>query len=104
MDPDMQSLNLGVIGNCRTAALLDTRGRLVWWCFPRLDGDPIFSRRGKHHQTSLPLVSRSAAVRQFPITPRLNDCMSGSIREPGQPPPYLERRFEDMGGAIDLAA
>ncbi|HEY1244530.1 MAG TPA: glycoside hydrolase family 15 protein [Hyphomicrobiaceae bacterium] len=37
-------LDLGVIGNCRTAALLDTRGRLVWWCFPRFDSDPVFSR------------------------------------------------------------
>lgn len=40
----MQSLQLAAIGNCRTAALVDQRGKLVWWCFPRLDGDPIFSR------------------------------------------------------------
>jgi GH15 family glucan-1,4-alpha-glucosidase len=40
----MQSLDLAVIGNCRTAALLDTKARLVWWCFPRFDGDPLFSR------------------------------------------------------------
>ncbi|MBV9331578.1 MAG: glycoside hydrolase family 15 protein [Alphaproteobacteria bacterium] len=39
-----QSLDLAVIGNCRTAALLDERARLVWWCFPRFDGDPVFSR------------------------------------------------------------
>src|ERR1700741_1520255 len=38
------TLDLGVIGNCRTAALLDTRGRIVWWCFPRFDSDPLFSR------------------------------------------------------------
>src|SRR3569623_116878 len=37
-------LDLAVIGNCRTAALVDPTARLVWWCFPRLDGDPIFSR------------------------------------------------------------
>jgi GH15 family glucan-1,4-alpha-glucosidase len=37
-------LNLGIIGNCRTAALLDTAGRIVWWCFPRFDADPVFSR------------------------------------------------------------
>jgi GH15 family glucan-1,4-alpha-glucosidase len=37
-------LDLSVIGNCRTAALLDTGGRLVWWCFPRFDSDPVFSR------------------------------------------------------------
>jgi GH15 family glucan-1,4-alpha-glucosidase len=38
------SLDLGVIGNCRTAALIDTAGRIVWWCFPRFDSDPVFSR------------------------------------------------------------
>jgi len=37
-------LDLAVIGNGRTAALLDPSGRLVWWCFPRFDGDPVFSR------------------------------------------------------------
>ena len=37
-------LDLAVIGNCRTAVLADRRGRLVWWCFPRFDSDPVFSR------------------------------------------------------------
>ncbi len=37
-------LDLAVIGNGRTAALLNPKGRIVWWCFPRFDGDPIFSR------------------------------------------------------------
>jgi GH15 family glucan-1,4-alpha-glucosidase len=38
------ALDLAVIGNCHTAALIDTGGRLVWWCFPRFDSDPVFSR------------------------------------------------------------
>lgn len=37
-------LDLAVIGNGSTAALVDPTARLVWWCFPRFDGDPIFSR------------------------------------------------------------
>ncbi|HYS47414.1 MAG TPA: glycoside hydrolase family 15 protein [Xanthobacteraceae bacterium] len=37
-------LDLAVIGNGRTAALVDPTARLVWWCFPRFDGDPIFCR------------------------------------------------------------
>ena len=37
-------LDLAVIGNGRTAALLEPGSRLVWWCFPRFDSDPIFSR------------------------------------------------------------
>ncbi len=38
----MMNLNLGVIGNCTVSALVDEAGRMVWSCFPRLDGDPIF--------------------------------------------------------------
>ena len=32
------------LGNGRTAALVEPGSRLVWWCFPRFDSDPIFSR------------------------------------------------------------
>ena len=37
-------LDLAVIGNGRTAALVDPTSRIVWWCFPNFDGDPIFCR------------------------------------------------------------
>src|SRR5580704_5769114 len=37
-------LDLAVIGNGRTAALVNPMSRIVWWCYPRFDGDPIFSR------------------------------------------------------------
>src|SRR5438094_4537996 len=37
-------LDLAVIGNGNTAALVDPTARLVWWCFPRFDSDPVFSR------------------------------------------------------------
>ena len=36
------SLELGVIGNCEIAALIDDSARIVWSCLPRLDGDPVF--------------------------------------------------------------
>ncbi|MGO4872991.1 MAG: glycoside hydrolase family 15 protein [Roseiarcus sp.] len=38
------NLDLAVIGNSRIAALVDQRARIVWWCFPRFDSNPIFSR------------------------------------------------------------
>ena len=38
----MSGLDLGVIGNCSYAALIDPRGRVLWACLPRLDGDPVF--------------------------------------------------------------
>jgi GH15 family glucan-1,4-alpha-glucosidase len=37
-------LDLAVIGNGRTAALVEPASKIVWWCFPNFDGDPIFSR------------------------------------------------------------
>ncbi len=38
----MSSLDLAVIGNCSYSALIDRRGRIVWSCLPRIDGDPVF--------------------------------------------------------------
>ncbi|GAA0650901.1 glycoside hydrolase family 15 protein [Brevundimonas lenta] len=40
MTPD---LDLAPIGNCSISALIDRRGRFVWACAPRVDGDPVFS-------------------------------------------------------------
>jgi GH15 family glucan-1,4-alpha-glucosidase len=37
------SLDLWPIGNCQVSALIDTTGRFIWGCVPRVDGDPIFS-------------------------------------------------------------
>lgn len=37
------TLDLGVIGNANVAALVDNGGRIVWFCLPRPDGDPVFS-------------------------------------------------------------
>ncbi len=44
-DPQaVHNLDLALIGNGRVGALVDRRARIVWWCFPRFDSDPIFSR------------------------------------------------------------
>jgi GH15 family glucan-1,4-alpha-glucosidase len=39
---DLTSLDLGVVGNCNIAALVDASARIAWMCYPRLDGDPVF--------------------------------------------------------------
>lgn len=36
------TLNLGIIGNCSISALVDDQARIVWCCYPRYDGDPVF--------------------------------------------------------------
>lgn len=38
----MTNLNLGIVGNCTVNAAIDEQGRIVWACYPRPDGDPVF--------------------------------------------------------------
>ena len=38
----MSDLELGIIGNCAVAALIDRDAQVVWYCLPRFDGDPVF--------------------------------------------------------------
>lgn len=40
----MENLNYGVIGNCRSAALVSKKGSIDWFCFPDFDSPSIFSR------------------------------------------------------------
>lgn len=40
----MDNLNYGVIGNCRSAALVSKEGSIDWFCFPDFDSPSIFSR------------------------------------------------------------
>jgi GH15 family glucan-1,4-alpha-glucosidase len=44
MVPKDYGLDLAVIGNGRTAALVNPEARIMWWCLPRYDGDPVFCR------------------------------------------------------------
>lgn len=39
----MENLNYGVIGNCRTAALISKAGNIEWLCFPDFDSPSIFA-------------------------------------------------------------
>jgi GH15 family glucan-1,4-alpha-glucosidase len=41
-DTQPYNLDLGVIGNCSVAALIDGRGRILWGCLPHFDGDASF--------------------------------------------------------------
>ena len=40
----MQNLNYGVIGNCRSAALISQTGSLDWLCLPKFDSPSIFAK------------------------------------------------------------
>jgi GH15 family glucan-1,4-alpha-glucosidase len=40
----LSNLDIGLIGNCQVASLIDARGTMVWTCLPQLDSDPVFCR------------------------------------------------------------
>ena len=101
-------LDLAVIGNGRTAALVDPCARIVWWCFPRFDSDPIFSRllAGKEEKGFTDIVLddmvefQSEYVRNTAIVSTvLTDRQGGKVRITDCVP-----RFRQFGRSLPAAA
>ncbi|MNK23667.1 Trehalase [compost metagenome] len=40
----MINLNYGIIGNCRSAALVSEKGSIEWCCLPEFDSSSVFAR------------------------------------------------------------
>jgi GH15 family glucan-1,4-alpha-glucosidase len=89
----VSSLELGLIGNCQIALLIDARGRYVWGSFPRMDSDPPFCalldngdtesrRRGVLEVEMLDLASSAQSyVENTPIlTTTLRDEHGNALR------------------------
>ncbi|HWD57976.1 MAG TPA: glycoside hydrolase family 15 protein [Stellaceae bacterium] len=113
-----QALDLALIGNCRVAALINPTGRIVWWCFPRFDSDPVFSRllAGEEEKGFCDVVladmakSKSSYLRNTAVlVTELEDKHGGRIRitdfaprfhlyERTFRPPQLVRRIEPLAG------
>jgi GH15 family glucan-1,4-alpha-glucosidase len=118
-----QALDLALIGNCRIAALVNPMGRIVWWCFPRFDSNPVFSRllAGDEEKGFCDVVladyvkSRSSYVRNTPILEtELEDKHGQRLRitdfaprfhryERTFHPPQLVRRIVPLSGSPRIA-
>src|SRR5579863_2791089 len=118
-----QALDLALIGNCRTAALIDAFGRIVWWCFPRFDSNPMFSRllAGDEEKGFCDVVlsdlvdARASYVRNTAILEtELEDKHGGRVRitdfaprfhrfERTFHPPQLVRRITPLSGSPRVA-
>ena len=82
-------LDLAVIGNGRTAALVDPSSRIVWWCFPRFDSDPVFCRllAGEEEKGFTDIIvegcveTKSEYVRNTAVvTATMQDRQGGAVR------------------------
>lgn len=120
----MTTLDLAVIGNCAVASLIDRNGRHNWFCFPRLDGDPVFCALVDGHAPTrgfMDVVVRDAvesSQRYLPNTAVLEttitDRNGGQVRivdfaprftRYGRSfrPPMLVRRLEPLAKRVRLA-
>ncbi len=118
-----QNLDLALIGNSCVAALVDRDARIVWWCFPYFDSDPVFSRllagdeeKGfcditvaglvktkSHYMRNTAIVetimtdAHGAKLRVADFAPRL-DRFEREYR-----PPQIIRRIEPLAGLPRIA-
>ena len=80
----MNNLNYGVIGNCRTAALISQNGNIEWLCFPDFDSPSIFASM---------LDREKAKVRRFLILPSFVAvfCLPSKDRKKGSTSDWADR-------------
>jgi len=114
----MSTLDLGVVGNCSIASLIDRNGRHVWHGLGRLDGDPVFNALlgGNDPQSGFMDVvvdgMKDSRQRYVPNTAILETTIDGAggtariwdfaprFRRFGRMfrPPMLMRRLEPVAG------
>lgn len=107
----------GLLGDTRTAALVDSQGSLDWLCLPRFDSEPVFARllageHGGHFRVgpigTPPIVERryrpGSAVLEttWPVESARLMLTEGMVSEPvGRFPAFcLVRRLEAQGGPV----
>src|SRR5918999_3468182 len=120
-----RSLDLALIGNCNIAALLDQNGRIVWTCWPRIDGDPVFCAlvNGHDHDSGFfsiafdeEATTEQSYLRNTPIVRTVHTSRSGASfavtdfaprfrqHERIHRPPMIVRRVEPLTGLCPIRA
>jgi len=103
----LTNLNLGLIGNCQVAALVNERGTIVWSCMPQFDSDPIFCNLlragGEQHlpgSFGIELIDYSHSEQKYLtntaiLSTTLYDRHGGAVRITDLAPrfEYLGRRY-----------
>jgi GH15 family glucan-1,4-alpha-glucosidase len=90
----MSSVDLWPIGNCQVSALIDRKGRFVWACAPRVDGDAVFSALLSDK------VDTPEATGLWDIA--LEDCVSIEQAYLRNTPILSSRHTDSQGNAIDV--
>jgi GH15 family glucan-1,4-alpha-glucosidase len=119
------ALDLAVIGNSNIAALLDRSGRIVWACWPRIDGDPVFCALvdGQDPQSGYfsiafdeEATAEQAYIRNTAIVRTVHTSHSGASfsvtdfaprfrqHERIHRPPMIVRRVEPLSGLCRIRA
>ncbi|BAX78999.1 glycoside hydrolase family 15 protein [Labilibaculum antarcticum] len=84
----MGNLNYGVIGNCRSAALISEKGSLDWVCLPQFDSSSAFAK----------LLDENKGG-SFEILP---ENATNIIQEYGKNTNILKTRFECVDGVFEV--
>ena len=91
----MTDLDLWPIGNCQVSALIDTAGRFVWGCVPRVDGDPLFSSLVAGHDHDTDDAQGFWAI-------DLEDCATTEQHYHRNTPVLVTRHTDSAGNAIEV--
>ncbi len=89
----MTSLDLALIGNGSIGALIDGEARVVWCCFPRFDGDPVFCSLVNGEQ-------RADKAGTFTI--ELTDVARKEQRYVPDTPILVTRLYDAKGGGVEI--
>src|SRR5262245_14648666 len=98
----MRDLDLALIGNGAIGLLVDAAGTIVWGCYPRFDGDPVFCAlldvapaRAERGIFAIEILHRERAEQEYVsntavLVTRLYDTSGGVIEIVDCAPRFLQ--------------